>query len=191
MKFFLTSNLKNPNIWKSLHIAKAELIKNIHDKDVDVSDIHKLFWIYCAEDKDVFIPGHLKSFITQYCVCISHMPNNRMFALHEYLYILRNIRKQLFPFIQKVQPLLKIARTYAKTELQDVLSEDTYTAFESENTQATYDLLVKEKFSQLMTDTFVSEKLSYDLKRFQQKLAMSPRIWDCKDDTERLLFVVL
>ena len=172
-------------------MAKSELIKNIHDKDVDVSDIHKLFWIYFAEDKDVFIPGHLKSLITQYHVCVPHMSNNRMFALHEYLYILRNIRKQLAPFIHKVQPLLKIARTYAQTEMQDVLSEDTYTAFESENTQATYDLLVKERFSQLMADTFASETLSYDIQRFQQRLAMSPRIWDHKDDTERLLFAVL
>ena len=43
---------------------------------------------------------------------------------------------------------------------------------ESENTQANYDLLVKENFSQLMSATFASETPAYDLERFRQQIAM-------------------
>ena len=191
MNLFLTSDLKNPNIWKSLHMAKAELIKNIHDREVDSSDINKLFWIYSTEHKDVFIPGHLKSLITQYSVLIPHMPNNRMLALHEYLYILRNIRNQLDPFIQKIEPILKMARTHAKTEMQDVLSEDTYTAFESDDTQAKYDNLVKEKFSQLMDSVFEFEEPTYDRDRFQQEIALLPETWKQNNYNDLFMFAVL
>lgn len=172
-------------------MAKAELIKNIHDRDVDSSDINKLFWIYSTEHKDVFIPGHLKSLITQYNVSIPHMPDNRMLALHEYLYILRNIRSQLAPFIQKIEPFLKMARTHAKTEMQDVLYEDAYTAFESEDTQAKYDNLVKEKFSQLMNSVFEFEEPTYDRDRFQQEIALLPETWKQNNYNDLFMFAVL
>lgn len=176
MKLFLTSDLKNTKLWKPLQSVKESMIKNFHDWGFDSSDVDKLFRIYFNEHKDVFIPKHLKGRITHFKVFVSQMPNNTKLALHEYLYVLRNIRKQINDFMIAIEPLKKTAHDYADLEMKETLEDDIYTDFDRDATQQQHRALAKAKFSDLMQ---ASSDVSYDRDRFQQEMSILP-------DTRRL-----
>lgn len=66
MRLFLTTEFKNTHLRSALSGPKDSLIRNLEGTKVQASDINGLFWVYFNENKNIFVPRHLRKLIRKY-----------------------------------------------------------------------------------------------------------------------------
>ena len=149
-----------------------------------------MFWIYFNEDKDVFIPKHLQSRLHQYSVFVRNLSEKSSLTIDQYLQVLHDIRHELVPFVQDIQPLYSLAHEHANQIIQQE-SDDIYSDFDTEQTAEKKYLLAKQKLQTLLQEKVFLNHQRYDSKSFKAKYLNIASSWNQPGYTDLILFAVL
>lgn len=175
MKIFLTSDIKNKKLWKPLSSVKSELIRNFHDGWFDANKVNALFWVYFNDNRDIFVPRHLQSFVAKQEVFVDGVDCS--LVLDEYFSILQKIRVTLEPFTQNIQQFLTLAKDYAHDVVHRQGIDDMYSSFDQEEVSEQYLTIAKKKFLSLLA----SEKNADDIFTDAWFTSLCDTIWNTRE----------